>query len=244
MLLSAAKRTHNARNRCATVDASTPVSDRISRIATFVIQGCVACGLVVFIVRADWENTFLTVTVLALTLLPALVSRRCHIYIPPDFQLVVVVFVFLTLFLGSVGDLYHRVWWWDIVLHAGSGFLLGIVGWIVLFLLIQTDRLPRSIRPSLVCFFGVTFAVFVGVLWEIFEFAVDSIWPAVNMMSHETGVSDTMHDLIVDTLGAILVGLMGWAYSKSGRYSFLVEAIRRFMQRNPRFFRQSTEQRD
>src|SRR5688572_24880802 len=64
-------------------------------------------------------------------------------------------------------------------------------------------------RPEFLCFFAVTFAVFLGVLWEIFEFAVDKIAPIVNMQSGETGVADTMHDLIVDTLGAIVVALMG-----------------------------------
>ena len=60
-------------------------------------------------------------------------------------------------------------------------------------------------------------------------------------MSRETGIHDTMHDLIVDTIGAIIVGLMGYAYARTGRYSFLVDAVRAFMQKNPRLFgRKST----
>jgi hypothetical protein len=74
------------------------------------------------------------------------------------------------------------------------------------------------------------------VLWEIFEFTVDSIWPHVNMMSNETGVADTMHDLIVNSIGAVIVGLMGYAYSRSGRFSFLIDAVRAFMRKNPRWF--------
>jgi hypothetical protein len=106
----------------------------------------------------------------------------------------------------------------------------------VLFWLNQTDRLPKDIRPAFLCVFGVTFAVFIGVLWEIFEFIVDSIWPHINMMSNETGVADTMQDLIVDTVGAILVGFMGWAYSRTGKYSFLVDAVRNFIRMNPHLF--------
>lgn len=205
-------------------------------IFTMIIQAALALGLVLFVVRRDWENVFLTLTVIGLTVVPAFVLRRYRVYVPPEFQLIAAAFVFLTLFLGSAQNFYYHFWWWDMVLHAGSGFLLGIVGWIVLFLLNQTDRLPRAIRPEFLCFFGVTFAVFVGVLWETFEFAVDSIWPHVNMMSNETGVADTMHDLIVDTLGAIVVGLMGWAYFKNKRYSFLVDALRSFLRKNPGLF--------
>jgi hypothetical protein len=57
------------------------------------------------------------------------------------------------------------------------------------------------------------------------------------MQSTETGVVDTMSDLIVDTLGAIIVALMGLAYFRKGRYSFLADGIRAFIQQNPRLFR-------
>jgi hypothetical protein len=203
---------------------------------TLVIQSLMVLGLAVFLWRHDWENVFLTVIVIALALFPAFLSSKYRIFVPAEFQLIAVGFVFLSLFLGSAGDFYYHFWWWDIALHVSSGFLLGIVGWITLFLLNQTDRLPHGIRPAFLCFFGVTFAVFLGVLWETFEFTVDQIWPAVNMQSNETGVVDTMYDLIVDMVGAILVALMGWAYFKWGSYSFIVERVKTFIRKNPRLF--------
>jgi hypothetical protein len=205
--------------------------------ATLAIQGLILVGLCVFLWKHDWENVFLTTIVIALTMLPSFVSKKYRVYIPPEFQLIAAAFVYLSLFLGSARDFYYRYWWWDIVLHTGSGFLLGIVGLISLFLLNKTDRLPAGIKPSFLCFFAVTFAVFLGVLWEIFEFIVDRIAPAVNMQSNETGVVDTMQDLIVDTLGATIVALMGLAYLKSGKYSFVVDAVRRFTSRNSRLFK-------
>lgn len=215
----------------------TVESPRIYVALTLLIQAIVSIGLVLFILRRDWENVFLTALVIALTLIPAFLFHRYRVYTPPEFQLVAVAFVFLSLYLGSARDFYYHFWWWDLVLHAGSGFLLGIIGFLVLFLMNQTDRLPRGIRPAFLCFFGVTFAVFLGVLWEIVEFAVDSAFPWVNMQSQETGVGDTMLDLIVDLLGAIVVGLMGWAYFKSGRYSFIADGVRKFIRKNPRLFR-------
>jgi hypothetical protein len=206
---------------------------------TLVIQAALVIGLVLFTLRRDWENVFLTVMVIGLTLVPTFVLRKYRVYIPPEFQLIAAAFVYLSLYLGSARDFYYRFWWWDIVLHTGSGFLLGIVGWIALFVLNKTERLPPGIRPEFLCFFAVTFAVFLGVLWEIFEFAVDQIAPSVNMQSNETGVVDTMYDLIVDTAGAIVVALMGLAYAKSGRYSFVVDGVRSFIQKNPSLFRKN-----
>src|SRR4051812_36171207 len=89
-------------------------------IFTLLIQAAVALGLIVFVLRRDWENTFLTVLVLGLTLIPAFLFRRYRVYIPSEFQLIAAAFVFLSLFLGSAADLYYYFWWWDIVLHMGS----------------------------------------------------------------------------------------------------------------------------
>lgn len=213
-----------------------PENHNIYLILTGVIQLLLVIGLVLFAFRRDWENVFLTTLVILLTLLPAFAWRRYRIFIPPEFQLVAAAFVFLSLFLGSAANFYYRYWWWDVVLHTGSGFLLGIIGFIAMFVLNQTDRLPAGIKPGFVCFFGVTFAVFLGVLWEIFEFAMDR-FTDFNMQSLETGAVDTMQDLIVDTIGAVIVALMAYAYYRTGRYSFVIDGVRGFLRKNPGLFR-------
>ena len=205
---------------------------------TLVIQAALVVGLALFVWRRNWENVFLTALVIGLTLVPVILAKRHRIIIPPDFQLVSAVFVFLSLFLGSAIDLYYKYWWWDMVLHAGSGFLFGMVGFLAIFLLNQTDRIPQGMRPAFVCLFAVTFAVTAGVVWEIFEYVMDLIAPSLNMQTGETGVHDTMNDLIVDTAGAVVVAAMGWAYMKSGRYSFIADAVRGFVRRNPGLFGQ------
>lgn len=203
---------------------------------TAVLQVLLVIGLVLFVLRRDWENVFLTATVIALTLAPAFLDRQYRIIVPPEFNCIAAFFVFLSLFLGSATDFYYKYWWWDVVLHTGSGFLLGIIGFVVLFLLNSTDRIPQGMKPGFICFFAVTFAVTLGVLWEIFEFVADQFTTA-NMQSTETGVVDTMQDLMVDTAGAVVVALMGYAYSKSGRYSFIADGVRSFVRSNPRLFR-------
>lgn len=216
-----------------------PAGANVYVVLTVVIQALLALGLALFVLRGDWENVFLTGLVILLTLVPAFAWRRYRVFIPPEFQLAAALFVFLSLFLGSAFDLYYRFWWWDVVLHTGSGFLLGIVGFLSMFLLNRTNRLPEGIRPGFVCFFGVTFAVFLGVLWEIFEFVLDR-FTGLNMQTVETGVVDTMQDLIVDTLGAVIVALMALAYFRGGRYSFVVDGVRGFIRKNPRLFRHAS----
>jgi hypothetical protein len=216
---------------------TTGHSRRLIGFLTALIQVSLTVGLVAFTIRRDWENVFLTLGVIVLIVVPTFLLRQNRVYVPPEFQLVAAAFVWLSLYLGSARDFYYRFPWWDTALHLGSGFLLGFIGWIVLFLLLETDRLPRNINRSLVFIFSVSFAVTLGVAWEILEFVLDLAWPYLNMMSHETGVTDTMLDLILDSVGAVAVGIMGYAYSRTGRFSFLVDLLRRFSHRNPRLFR-------
>ena len=216
-----------------------PLYDRL----TLLMQAIVCVALLVFVIRRDWENVFLTACVIVLMLIPVLLRRRYDVYIPPEFQLVAAGFIFVSLYLGSVRGYYSKFWWWDVALHTSSGFILGIAGFLAIFLLNRTDRIPQGMRPIFICFFGVTFAVFLGVVWEIFEFACDEIGPKVgwksDMQSRPSGVRDTMWDLIVDTTGAVVVAVMGWAYLRTGRYSFLADGVKKFLARNPKLFRRS-----
>jgi hypothetical protein len=207
---------------------------------TLIIQVIVGAGLIVLVYWRDWENVFLAVLVMLLTLAPAFLGRRYRIVVPPEFQLTAALFVFLSVFLGSITGLYERFWWWDVFLHTSSGFLLGIVGFVALFLLNRTDRIPQGMRPGFLCFFAVIFAMALGVVWEVFEFAVDTVRPAANMQRRETGVVDTMQDLMVDTLGAAVVAMMGLAYLTKGRYSFVADGVVKFVRRNPRLFGRPT----
>src|SRR5262245_44201688 len=235
-MVDAADAARDVANSAAKVVVTAYESSRLKTVLTLIMQAWLVLGLVLFAIRGDWENVFLTLAVIGLIVVPAFLMRQWRIHVPAEFQLIAVAFVFLSLFLGSARDFYYKYWWWDIVLHIGSGFLFGIVGWIVLFLLLQTNRLPKDTGPALAAVFAVTFAVTLGVLWEIFEFAVDSLWPNVNMMSQETGVNDTMQDLIVDLLGAFIVAALGWVHARTGRYSFVVDGVSEFVRRNPRLF--------
>src|SRR3954451_14880874 len=102
------------------------------------LQILLGVGLVVFLLRRNWENVFLTTIVILLTLVPAFLFRRYRVIVPPEFQLVAAAFVFLSLFLGSALDFYYHFWWWDLMLHTVSGFLLGISAFIALFVPNQT----------------------------------------------------------------------------------------------------------
>ncbi|MEO8057246.1 MAG: hypothetical protein ABI671_02895 [Burkholderiales bacterium] len=83
------------------------------------------------------------------------------------------------------------------------------------------------------------FAIAVGALWEIFEFAADQ-WFGMQMQKpmfgDPSGLTDTMWDLIVDTLGAGAISVFGWWHMKRSRRSFIDVWTDRFIAANPRLF--------
>ena len=174
------------------------------------------------------------------TLGPFFLAKLFRVFIPPEFVLLAIAFVFASLFLGEVHGYYSRFWWWDIALHSGSGFLLGIIGFLLVHVLNETEDIGVHMNPGFVAFFAFLFAVGMGALWEIFEFGMDSFF-ATNMqkemLGDPSGLTDTMWDLIVDTLGALVIALLGYGYIKTAQNeSFLERWIHTFIKSNPRLF--------
>ncbi|MEQ9104782.1 MAG: hypothetical protein RIE53_08795 [Rhodothermales bacterium] len=217
------------------------MNEIIHRRVSFTLQGILLAGMGLALWQGEWLMAFTTFGIVLLTLLPIVVERHFNVYIPAEIELLALVFVFATLFLGEVRDYYYRFWWWDTVLHAGSGVLLGIVGFLLVYILNETERVNVTLKPGFVAFFAFLFAVGMGTMWEIFEFAMDQLFGMSmqkQMLSDPSGLSDTMWDLIVDALGGLAIAVFGYYYIRNDRReSFLERWIHDFITRNPRFFK-------
>ena len=202
-----------------------------------VLQFLMAVQLVLLLMREDWPTAAFVAGIMALTLSP--VVFRMPVDVPSEIQIVAVLFVFASLFLGEVRDYYEIFWWWDAALHTISGLLLGIVGYMFVYILNEDRHVDLHMRPSFVALFAFFFAVGLGALWEIFEFGMDEFF-GTNMQpalpGDPSGLTDTIHDLIVDTLGAAVVALAGWRYFARARTSRVDNWARRFIERNPQLF--------
>ncbi|MEX1237387.1 MAG: hypothetical protein WD994_03870, partial [Pseudomonadales bacterium] len=164
-----------------------------------------------------------------------------RVFIPAEFELVAVAFIFASLFLGEIYGYYTRFWWWDIALHTTSGLLLGVIGFLLVHVLNETEDIGLHMKPGFVAFFAFLFAVGIGALWEIFEFCMDRLLGLnmqKEMLGDPSGLTDTMWDLIVDAIGALVIAMVGYGYlKKAGNRSFLERWIQSFIQANPRLFK-------
>ena len=220
-----------------------PVSEKRTRIAHLailcVLQLVMAGELVFLLLDQQWLHVFLVVGVMATMLSPILLKRRLLVQIPAEIQILAILFVFATLFLGEVRDYYERFWWWDLLLHATAGLLLGLLGFMIVYVLNEDRQVDMHMRPSFLALFAFSFSQGIGALWEIFEFAMDQVFGMTMqkpMLGDPSGLTDTMWDLIVNALGAALVSLTGWRYLLRVRASYVDTWAKRFIDRNPQLF--------
>ncbi|MBT0669147.1 hypothetical protein HT136_12320 [Novosphingobium profundi] len=198
-----------------------------------------AVELVTLIFSMRWAHAFLVTVLMIVIALPVTPNRRLIANVPVEIQVFAVAFVFATLFLGEVGDFYEKFWWWDIALHTCSGVLLGLAGFLTLYLLNETETVSVHMRPLFLAIFAFFFSVGLGAIWEIFEFAMDQFFGLTMqkpMLGDPSGLTDTMWDLIVDTLGAFASSLLGLLYMLQARKEGRRDWLQRFVARYPNFF--------
>jgi len=208
-----------------------PRIDKAYWTITVILRLSILPAFVSAVLDRQWEVMFLSVLVFLLTFLPRLVERNYSIHLPVEFQMVILLFVYATLFLGNIQGYYTLFWWWDMYLHTGSGIILGLVGFLIMYALDRGGKIQTS--PILMMVFAFSFAVAIGALWEIFEFSMDQLF-GYNMQ--RSGLTDTMWDLIVDCVGAFASTLMGYFYLIGKSTKTFDAAIHRFVEKNPRLF--------
>ena len=151
--------------------------------------------------------------------LPNIISKKTKIVIPSNMYIVYILFLYGAVFLGEVRNYYYRVPNWDTILHTCSGAMLGALGFSFINILNKQERVHVELSPGFVAFFAFEFAITLGVIWEIYEFLADGVL-GLNMQKFalengtqligRTAVTDTMEDLIVDSIGAFVMSIIGY----------------------------------
>jgi len=180
-------------------------------------------GVVNHELEADYFITAFTALIsIAITYIPSFVQNKKIIAMPAMLQTIFTVFTFLAMFFGEILGFYELFSWWDSMLHFSSGIIFGLVGY-MLFISFNRDASVRGkLHPASVLMFAVCFSIACGTMWEIFEFAGDSMlgmnmqrwqtdlqpeaWTAMQNASNfsNPGLINTMKDIICDVAGTFL----------------------------------------
>jgi hypothetical protein len=173
------------------------------------------------------RNDYLLMTVSSLAailvlLLPSLIEKKWKFDIPSTMHVVFILFIFAGVFLGEFRRFHFSVSNFDKWLHIISGGALAAISFSLISLLDERDIVKMN--PLFIALFSFSFALMIGVLWEVYEFAWDFHFD-FNMQKYATdsgellmgkeALYDTMMDFVADAIGAFSVSLLGYLAVKN-----------------------------
>ena len=228
---------------------------RNSFIVFYVLRVLVLVSLVRQIMLRNYEGAFFCILTIGLLYVPSWIQVKLHIELPPALEITILCFIFAAEILGEVNAFYVNVPHWDTMLHTLNGFLAAAVGFSMVLLLNDDERLTFDLSPFFLALVAFCFSMTIGVLWEFFEFGMDyffhtdmqkdtvinSIYTValdptrtnkvvavkgiqdvvINGESLglggylDIGIIDTMKDLFVNFIGAVVFSVTGFFYARS-----------------------------
>ncbi|MCL2142307.1 MAG: hypothetical protein FWH46_05470 [Methanimicrococcus sp.] len=172
---------------------------------------------------------FFTVMTLIYMSLSGFIQKKMKIVIPPHLISMIALFIFLGTFLGQAMGFFAYFFWWDKMLHTISGMILGLIAFAVISAFNDSD-FDFRLGPIYAAIVSFLFAVAVSGLWEVAEYSFDCIFGTTmqcwnddptqyftGLPEQGAGLIDTMEDLIVATIGAFIVSVVGYSYLKKGK---------------------------
>lgn len=154
---------------------------------------------------------------LLVSLVP-LFMKRLDLDIPDFIYHIFITFCLAHFFCGEILGFYVKVAWWDSALHTFSGMLIALLSFSLINLLNNAKDDGFKLNLVFTVIFAFSISIAVGALWEIVEFASDSVFGSNMQRAFESTLSgrgdalvgtaalaDTMKDLILDAIGAAIV---------------------------------------
>lgn len=220
-----------------------------------ILRFLVLAVLVRQIFQGNYESAFFCILTVLLLYVPSWVQVRLRIELPPALEITILCFIYAAEILGEVKAFYVTIPGWDTMLHTINGFLAAAVGFSLVLLLNNNDRLQFELSPFFMALMAFCFSMTIGVLWEFYEFFMDMflhtdmqkdtiLYTIHSVMLDPTnsnqvvtipnihevtvngknlglggyldiGLIDTMKDLLVNFIGAVVFSVTGYFYAKS-----------------------------
>ena len=124
--------------------------------------------------NGNYENVFLCLLTLILMIVPTFIQLEFKIELPTTLEVIILFFIFAAEILGEIRSFYLLFPMWDTILHTLNGFLAAAIGFSLVNLLNDDSRLQFYLSPVFLCIVAFCFSMTIGVLWEFFEFGLDT----------------------------------------------------------------------
>lgn len=215
----------------------TKLDSLSTKIVYWIFQALIllnmAASIVLLIVYKEEREThlnhiFLCSFALILYNIPSFLKKKFNVYIPTVLQVFTLIFIFAHFILGEIQGVYNSSAIFDKVLHTTSGLAIATIGFSLVNILNTSKNTHLTLSPLFVAVFSLCFALAIAVVWEIFEYAADSIFrtnmqryiPPANLEQDVApaqgyGLIDTMTDIVVSTIAAFAICVLGYISLKT-----------------------------
>ena len=206
-----------------------------------VLRLLVILTIVVQAIRGNFENVFLCILTLILFTIPSIIDKKLNIKLPNALEVIILLFIFSAEILGEIQNFYGIFKFWDTMLHTINGFLCAAIGFSMIDILNRSPRFHLKMSPLFVALVAFCFSMTIGILWEFFEYGSDTFFKSdmqkdriISSVSSvkinengelkqrviegghlDIGIKDTMKDLFVNFIGAVVFSIIGLLYIKN-----------------------------
>lgn len=164
--------------------------------SSFIVFNVLRFLVIVSLVRQaflhNYESMFLCILTLILLYIPSWLQVRLRIEIPIGLEIAILCFIFAAEILGEINAFYLKIPLWDTILHTLNGFLCAAVGFSLVLLLNNNEKLTFDLSPFFLATVAFCFSMTVGVLWEFWEYAMDLFF-----------LTDMQKDTILHTISTV-----------------------------------------
>lgn len=198
------------------------MDEALGAVLFFSLVGALGVALACYITPNGAPGDYLLMTLqcalgIAGMALPRLLDRKLHLQLPGALYGLFYTFLFCAVFLGEALSFYYLLPAWDVFLHFFSGVMLTCLG----FFMAQRYAAKNGITlgNAALFAFAVCFSLALGALWEGYEYVMDGLLQ-MNMQKFADesfmpfmgrhALRDTMEDLLVDALAAVVTGAVLW----------------------------------
>ncbi len=202
-------------------------------ISYFLFRLLLIVAGVVSIMNRNWVNFALALLMLLTIFLPDIYRRKIVYQGPASFEIFILTFIFLSIYLRTFLSFLGDLWWLEYFFSGILGTIVVLIGFLAVFILNKENKNMMRMSPFFLVTFSFNFALSVGFIWEIVKFLVDKFGGTKLIGAHSDSI---MLGVLAYSLGAVLAGFLGYIHMKFFHKSFLKNMIVSYISKNPKLF--------
>ena len=190
-------------------------------VVYILLRTAVVGVMIAQILNKDWQNVMLCIYTLFLFTIPSFVEKNWHIDIPNTLEVIILIFIFAAEILGEIRAFYVSVPGWDTALHTITGFLSAAVGFSLVDIINRNEYTKLYLSPIYVAIAAFCFSMMLDTtasnrvvsIYGITEVSING--EDLGLGGYlDIGLIDTMKDLFVNLIGAVVFSIIGFFYIK------------------------------